>query len=362
MPTVSASSSTLSETPAPVQPLGGVLNPTVPLAYARLALHVAGLRGIGAQALLADAGLSASLLARDQGEVYATEYAALLRSAIKLTEDPCFGFEMGMNMPPTMHGPLGHALITSGSAADALDVAVTYWRLTGRFMDITMEKSDSEVRLRVTERIPLGPLQRFAYESTMGGWVYAARHLLGRLTGQLSVTLCFTAPYHEAFERYADRLPTVRFGCAANEIIIPTRGLDKALPLGHPEAARQARAVCDAAMARMSEHSGLLHRVADSLALTAEGYPTMAQVAHRLGVTSRTLARHLDRHGVTFRQVLDERRHQEACTMLTSGTLPVEDIASRLGYNDPANFTRAFRRWAGCTPTQYRQRHTDAAS
>jgi AraC-like DNA-binding protein len=295
------------------------------------------------------------LLARDHGEIYATEFAALLRSTMKLTEDPCFGFELGMNTPPTMHGTLGHALLAAGSLNDALDIAVTYWRLTGRFMEITMHRSATEVRLRVTERVPLGALQRFAFESTMGGWVHTARHLIGRLTGRTTSTLCFTAPYHPAFERYSDRLPNVRFGCEANEIIIPTRGLETTLPLGHPEAARQARAACDEALARMSEHGSLLHQVADSLALTSEGYPTMAQVAHRLGITPRTLARHLDRHGLTFRQVLDERRHQEACSMLAKGQQPVEEIATRLGYNDPANFTRAFRRWAGCTPTQYRQ-------
>jgi AraC-like DNA-binding protein len=357
MPSVSVLTSTPPEPSSPPMPLGGVLVPTVPLAYARLVVHVAGMRGIDAADVLADAGLPPGLLARDQGEVYATEYAALLRAVVKLTNDPCFGFELGMNMPPTMHGTLGHALLTAGSLSEALDVAVTYWRLTGRFMEVAVHKSDSEVRLRITERMPLGPLQRFAFESTMSGWVHAARHLIGRLSGRSSSIMCFTAPYHPAFERYAARLPTVRFGCAANEIVIPIRDLDKTLPLGHPEAARQAIAACDAAMARMTAQSSLIHQVADSLALTAEGYPTMAQVAHRLGITPRTLARHLDRHGLTFRQVLDERRHQEACTMLVSGAQPVEEIASRLGYNDPANFTRAFRRWSGCTPTQYRQRH-----
>lgn len=356
MPSVSVLTSPSPETLSLAKPLSGVLSPTIPLAYARLVVHVAALRGIEAPDLLADAGLAPSLLARDQGEVYAAEYAALLRSVLKLSDDPCFGFEMGMNMPPTMHGTLGHALLTAGSLSDALDVAVTYWRLTGGFMEVTVHKSDSEVRLRVTERLPLGSLQRYAFESTMGGWVHAARHLLGRLTGRLSSTLCFTAPYHPAFDRYADRLPTVKFGCAANEIVIPTRDLNTSLPLGHPEAARQALAACDVALARLGESSSLIQQVADSLALTAEGYPSMAQVARRLGITPRTLARHLDRHGVSFRQVLDERRHREACTMLISGQQAVEDIASCLGYNDPANFTRAFRRWAGCTPTQYRQR------
>src|SRR5690606_24187577 len=109
------------------------------------------------------------------------------------------------------------------------------------------------------------------------------------------------------------------------------------------------------AMARLSEHSGLLDRGADRLSLRAEGYPTMAQVAGRRGIRPRTLARHLGRHGLTFRQALDERRHQEACNMLGTGVQPVEYIAARLGYNDPANFPRAFRRRAGCSPTQYRQ-------
>lgn len=337
--------------------VSGVLVPTVPLANARLVAHVAGLRGVTTQALLAEAGLGAGLLARDRGEVYAAEYAALLRAAMKLTDDPCLGFELGMNMPPTMHGALGHALLTSGSMSDALDVAVTYWRLAGKFMDVSPYRTESEVRLRVTERMPLGTLQRFAYESTMSGWVHAARHLSGRLTGNPGSILCFTAPYHPAFERYAQRLPAVRFGCEANEIIIPASDLDRPLPLGHPEAARQARAACDAALATLARDRSLVEQIADALALSTEGYPTMMQVAQRLGITPRTLARRLDRHGLTFRQVLDERRHSEACTLLTSTHQAVEDIATRLGYNDPANFTRAFRRWAGCTPTQYRQQH-----
>jgi AraC-like DNA-binding protein len=100
----------------------------------------------------------------------------------------------------------------------------------------------------------------------------------------------------------------------------------------------------------------LLQHIADALALTTEGYPTMGQVAQRLGITDRTLGRHLERQGLSFRQVIDECRHQEACTMLREGRHSVDGIAARLGYSDPANFSRAFRRWAGCTPTQYRDR------
>lgn len=351
----------------------GVQVPKVALSNAHLMAHVVAQRGIDTRRLLSDAKLSPALLAREHGELYAAEYAALVRSALRLTNDPCLGFELGMNMTPTMHGPLGYALISARSLSDALDLGVTYWRLTGRFIRVSLHKFDDDVRLRVNERMPLGSLQRFAVESTIAGWMPAFRHMLGETDVRMDVTLRFMAPYHPAFERYADRLPMAQFGCDANEIVIPAHYLDMTLPLGHPDAARQAKASCDVALARLTEQSSVVHQVAEALALTAEGYPTMAKVAEaltvtaegyptmakvaqRMGVTSRTLARHLDRHGLTFRQVLDECRHQEARTLLADGAQAVEDIAARLGYNDPANFSRAFRRWSGCTPTQYRQK------
>jgi len=186
-------------------------------------------------------------------------------------------------------------------------------------------------------------------------WIHAGRHLSGNLPAPTGVLLRFSLPYDPAFERYANRLPKVHYGCDVDELVLPVQSLSQPLPMGHPEAARQARAACEVALNRLSAQAGnFVQQVADALALTAEGYPTMAQVAQRMGITARTLARHLERHGLTFRQVLDERRHHEACAMLREGHHAVEDIAARLGYSDPANFTRAFRRWAGCTPSQYR--------
>jgi AraC-like DNA-binding protein len=342
----------------PSSVLSGVLIPTFPLALTRLFVRVVEQRGIDSAVLLRAAGLEPELLFRDHGEVYASEYASLVRAALNLTEDPCLGFELGLNTPATIHGPLGQALLSSGSLSEALETAVTYWRLAGRFMDVSVKREEDRVRLVFTEVVPLGALQRFAFDSLMAGWINSARQLMGSRDGRVTTTLRVTAPYHKAFDRYAGRLPEVQFGCEANEIIIPIKGLDKTLPLGHPEVARQARAACDAALARISEDSGIVHRVAEVLALSSEGYPTMAQVAKRMGITPRTLARHLDKHGLTFRQVVDERRHQEACTLLVNGQQAVEEIAVRLGYNDPANFTRAFRRWSGVSPTQYRQQNT----
>ncbi len=345
---------------APGVLLSGLLSPAVPLSMARLLAHVVELRGISKADLLAQSGLPPGFLERDAGEVYGTEFAVLCLTALRLTRDPCLGIELGLNLPPTMLGTLGHALLSASSLTEAVELAVTYWRINARYYEVNLHRSEHELRIRATERFPLGALRRFAIESMMSAWIHAGCHLTGGSGAASSSTtlMRFSLPYDPAFERYASRLPQVHYGCDVDELVMPLRSLQVSLPLGHPEAARQARAACDAALVRVSEHSGnFVQQVADALALTTEGYPTMGLVAQRMGITSRTLARHLDRYGLTFRQVLDERRHMEACALLGEGQTAVEDIAARLGYSDPANFTRAFRRWAGCTPSQYREQN-----
>ncbi len=338
-----------------VVPLHGLLSPTMPLSLARLVALVTEQRGIAKSELLAQAGLPPMLLDRAQGEVYGIEFAALCITAMRLTRDPCLGIEFGLNLPPTMLGTLGNALLSACSMADAVELAVTYWRLNGWYFDLSMVRSDQTLRVRATERFPLGPLRRFATESMMSAWIHAGRRLSGNVPPPPGVLLRFTMPRDAAFAQYASRLPEVHFGCDVDELVLPLHAVNVPLPLGHPEAARQSRASCAVALSSLSAQPGnLLQQIADALALATDGYPTMAQVAQRLGITARTLARHLDRQGLTYRQVVDERRHQEACTLLREGRHAMDGIAAHLGYSDPANFTRAFRRWAGCTPTQYR--------
>ncbi len=70
----------------------------------------------------------------------------------------------------------------------------------------------------------------------------------------------------------------------------------------------------------------------------------------------RSLQRRLLEIGLTHRRLLDEVRFEAACHMLERTETSLAQIASNLGYADPANFTRAFERWTGQTPSAYRRR------
>ena len=86
------------------------------------------------------------------------------------------------------------------------------------------------------------------------------------------------------------------------------------------------------------------------------GSPTIVAVADRAGTNVRTLQRRLESAGVRFRDVLGECRQIRAQRELRNGKRSLLEISERLGYSDPSHFARAFRRWTGYSPSEYRRR------
>jgi len=85
--------------------------------------------------------------------------------------------------------------------------------------------------------------------------------------------------------------------------------------------------------------------------------PTLANVAPVLGVQKRTLQRRLSAAGLTFRRLLDTARRHAAQRLLPDRSVSIGEIAQQLGYRDQAHFSRAFRRWTGKSPSQYRNQN-----
>lgn len=88
--------------------------------------------------------------------------------------------------------------------------------------------------------------------------------------------------------------------------------------------------------------------------LLAEGDANIDRVAREMGVSRQTLYRRLKAEGATFEQLLDELRHRLALKLLRDQHLPVKQAAWRLGFSDPAAFSRAFKRWTGTAPSVVR--------
>ena len=89
--------------------------------------------------------------------------------------------------------------------------------------------------------------------------------------------------------------------------------------------------------------------------LSLAGAVSLDAVSGRLQTSPRTLQRRLTGLGISFREVVEEARFEIACALLRGTDLKVQEIAARLGYATPSSFTRAFGRWAGCSPSAFRR-------
>jgi len=96
-------------------------------------------------------------------------------------------------------------------------------------------------------------------------------------------------------------------------------------------------------------------------ALVREGLDTgetgMARITRRLGIKERTLRHKLKEDGTTFQAILEDAKRAKSAQLLTETDLPLGEVAYLAGFQDPSSFNRAFCRWYGIPPFQYRRRH-----
>lgn len=154
-----------------------------------------------------------------------------------------------------------------------------------------------------------------------------------------------TSPYRRLF-----RCP-VRFDCELNALRFGTHWLERPVAGADRSALRELRRQADALV-----QPDLIDKLRRSLrVLLLTGVASGDAVAGLLAMHRRTLNRRLETLGTTFREVLDDVRHDAACELLAATQLPLDDVAAALGYAGVSPFTRAFRRRTGAAPGQWRR-------
>ena len=144
-----------------------------------------------------------------------------------------------------------------------------------------------------------------------------------------------------------------------NALLLPESLLAMALPYPQPEYSALFRDMCRQSMASLLEERGLVEAIRELIVAKGCSVPTLEQVAAHFSLSARTLRRHLQRIGTSYRELLDNERHARACRYLSSTGLTVDAIAGELGYADARSFRTAFRRWMGTTPAVYRRQVHD---
>jgi AraC-like DNA-binding protein len=157
---------------------------------------------------------------------------------------------------------------------------------------------------------------------------------------------------------YREVLPgaRLRFSAPCDAVVFDARRLE--LPLATADVELNTVMVKHATelLARVPGAQSLAHRVRTTvMALMQEGDLDGCRVAARVGMSRRSLTRHLEQEQTSYSEVLNDVRRELALQLLQRTDLDIQEIASRLGYSLTAAFSRAFRRWEGVSPMQFRR-------
>jgi AraC-like DNA-binding protein len=318
-------------------------------------LDLAAARGVDRGSLLEAAGLADVDLDDPDDRVPLRKIFWLWKALAEADSDPDLGIELGRRVEVREAGVLGYALAHSTTLGDALHRYQRFGRLVSTAFELDLE-TDSRTWLLCVRRPPLQPRFRQPIDEALAGFVTIVREITGRRIDPLEIALTYPRPVRLSALRDLFRCdlrfeqPRISVSLSAEHAGIPlvasdsrlTRYLDRLAEqelAALPRADTFARRVGRAAWQRLSE-----------------GQPTVGQLADELGVSSRTLQRRLREEGTSFAQVLEDLRRQLAPVLLRDDSLAVYEVAYLLGYSDPSAFFRAFRRWHGVSPADYRRR------
>ncbi|MCH7380715.1 MULTISPECIES: AraC family transcriptional regulator [Acinetobacter] len=344
----------------------GLSKATIPISYAHLLLEIMVEKGFSASEILYQSKIPSALLHQVDARITPIQWSKLAWVSLGLAQDCGLGYEYGLKLRLTAHGAMGFALMSSPSLKHAIALASQFFnmRLKDYRIDCYEQAQQSIIEIQQTHPVvsqhpeQADILRRFFYECLMIGIIQTGRSLIDHRFADVELWVDWPEPPYHA--RFQAQLPLIHFNQAQNQVRYPSLVLNHATKMADPMAFQQALAQCEAEQIRFSEtiqDIGL--RVKTELQLTPQkGYPSLDSVAERLHTSSRTLRRKLDEAGYSYLGLLDEVRYQEAKQLLLNPHMEVQDIALYLGYLQPANFARAFKKWSGLTPSQFRQTQT----
>lgn len=331
-----------------------VYRPAIPLAYVQLILDYAERSGVAGEKLVQGLGLFRSLLSSADARVSRHDAGAILLRAIKLTGNPGTGFEIGLSSSITTHGLVGYGLMASSTLRAGIEFGYKFLPTRLPYLRLDFYVDGAQAVVSVLDAADLGIVRNHTFEFFLVGVYRLLLQSSFGLIQESDVELWCDCPQPKYYAHYRERLPRMRFGKASNQVRFPAAILDVPMPTANAIAVSQVTAQLERELAILGETEDFLARIRAVLINRNGRYPGLEDVAQKLNMSPRTIRRKMADHGVSFRKILDDVLRREAITLLSDSAMSIEQVADRLGYSDPANFTRAFHRWTLSAPSAYR--------
>jgi AraC-like DNA-binding protein len=328
--------------------------PLVPANISAIMVKIGQKKGISQDSLLENTEIDPAAFSDPKALLTYQQVIILINNMLKLCNGPTLGLELGNAININQFGMLGYAILSCANVRQALNLGLKYHVLVEPAFNFEVVEQENITSIRLTSYIPIENIYNLICDIFLANFISLGRYLTGFDVIPKAININRKKP--EFFEQYQEFLPDcpVNWDQPRTEILIDTQIMDAPTTLADEATARMAESQCADILARMGPREGIVAKVRRILLSNPGQYPPIEKVASHLATSTRTLSRSLQEVSTSYQNILDEVRKEMAIEYLNTSNLPIEEIAALIGYNDPSNFRKAFKRWTGNPPSYYR--------
>ena len=303
--------------------------------------------------LFAEAGIDIGQIADPNVRFQTKKMQHLWGLVVEASGDPCFGLTAAQQFQPAALQGLGFAWLASDTLRDALGRLAHYSRLINPVVDISLEDTDTTVNLVLTGPEKWPNYIHAASDLGMAAFLQMCRFTAGANINPARVTL--QRPEPPCMDRFYRLFAApIEFNAPANKLCFDRAIAEATLNTANPELARiNDRMVVDY-LARYDRHSITMRVRARIIEQLPDGKPNQEHIANALNISLRSLQRKLKDEETTFKTLLEGTRRELAVQYIRDSQRPICEVTYLLGFSEPSNFTRAFKRWTGKSPGEFR--------
>ena len=333
---------------------------TVATTSSRALLAACDRLGLDTAALLAAAKLTAAQVHDPDGRLPGEAVGALWQAALRLAGDPGLGLAVALAVPFGAYRVIDFLAASAPTVGEGLLRVARYFPIINSALAWEVTESPSTMTLSLTHPSIPGRLPRPYAEYALAVTILHCRRASGFDWPLVEVRFGFDQPPSTAEHARAFGCP-VRFGADRNAFAISRATRDQASQAASSELLRTLEEHADRLIAGLRADSVVSAQVARLISEELQGgEPSLPKIARRMAMSPRTLQRRLELEETAFAEVLDRTRRNFAQAYIKEPNLALTEIAYLLGFSEQSAFTRAFQRWYGVAPSQFRAKATAA--
>ncbi len=308
---------------------------------------------VDADPFLRSLGLDPALLKSPDGYIPVETYLLIQDEAARYTNDPSFGLHMGKFAEPGSWSILGYLMMNCKTLGEAVEKSARYSRIIGNQIEARGELHFNKAKVIYFTPPHAPQMSHHCYESAIASSWRMMRLVSGQPICPLEVTFSHPAPASTA--EYVEF-----FGCPVyfsrpdNSFTLDIRLGAIRVPMANPALLAYFENYARDFLAEMERKDAVTQEVTRIiLARLDDEKLSIDNVAKQMAVSVRTLQKRLEGEGVVFSELLRDVRQRLAMKYLREN-YSVEQITYMLGFSEPSVFRKAFKKWSGVTPKEYR--------